>query len=164
MEARLRSCEASMKKTWIWCFVVVLIACGLAWAQDAGEKDVQDLVNQAVEAFKQSDRERVLKLLNASAGPFRKVKGCYIIVLDFNGMMLAHSVRQDMVGKSQWDFVDANGKYIAREQIRVAREKGEGWMEYLWQRPGEAQPTPKRTFVKSVPGENLVVCAGYYVQ
>ena len=120
-----------MKKAWIGCFLVMIVACGLVWAEDPEEKESQNLVNQAVHAFQQHDKQYVLKLLNASSGPFRKTKELYVMVLDFDGVMLAHPVFQKMVGKSQWDFVDANGKFIAREQVRIAKEQGEGWMDVL---------------------------------
>ena len=57
----------------------------------------------------------------------------------------------------------ANHKEISGLEKEVAETKGSGWVEYMWAKPGEKEPSPKKSFVKKVPGENLYVGAGFYV-
>jgi hypothetical protein len=46
--------------------------------------------------------------------------------------------------------------------ISLARDRGEGWLDYHWTNPVTGKIEPKSTFVKRVSGEELFAASGYY--
>ena len=49
-----------------------------------------------------------------------------------------------------------------KEFVDVAKSKGEGWVPYMWPKPGAEAPVKKLTYVYRVPGKNVFVGAGIY--
>jgi signal transduction histidine kinase len=60
------------------------------------------------------------------------------------------------------DIEDANGKFIVREIMKVARDSGAGWVEYRWLNPATKEIGPKESYVRRVPDTDLVVYVGVY--
>jgi signal transduction histidine kinase len=121
------------------------------------------MVDKAIEIFKTQGKDQAIKICNASAGPLRK-GALYAFVLSFKGQYVAHPVQEDLRGRDGWELQDAKGKFITQEFIKIAKEQGQGWSEYWWLRINETAPTLKKTFIKRVPGEDLLVACGYYVK
>lgn len=94
--------------------------------------------------------------------------GTYVWVNDFNGVMVMHPIQAQMEGQNLIDWKDVNGKKIFVEFIKVCKsEKGAGWVDYWWPKPGEAKGSPpahKVSFVKKakVDGQDMVVGSGIY--
>ena len=64
-------------------------------------------------------------------------------------------------------LVDVTGKPIGKLFIDIAlSEKGEGWIDYQWPKPGETEPSTKQPFIKGVQSgeEVLLVGSGLYVE
>jgi cytochrome c len=59
---------------------------------------------------------------------------------------------------------DVNGKIFFMMMNNVAKEKGSGWVDFLWPKPGEKDPSLKVSSVKlcKVDGEDLVLGGGVY--
>jgi cytochrome c len=150
-----------MKKLAVVLFVLV-VACSMAHAEGE-EKLVVSLVDKAVDTFKAEGKDHTIKLLNASAGPFRK-GSIYAFAVDFKGRNLSHPVQEDLRGRDTWEQQDAKGKFIVQDFVKIAKEQGQGWSEYWWLRVNENTPTLKKTYIKRVPGEDILVGAGYYVK
>ena len=88
----------------------------------------------------------------------------YIFVIDSDNKLICHP-NPDMVGKSNNDIVDANGKKIGTELKAAGEKKGGGWVDYIWPRPGQTTPTPKSSYAMRVKGKDgkwYVVGAGGY--
>jgi signal transduction histidine kinase len=54
-----------------------------------------------------------------------------------------------------------------REFIETAKTKGSGWVDYMWPKPGEKNPSKKLSYVKRTKmpdGEMVIVGAGTYVK
>ena len=76
--------------------------------------------------------------------------------------VLTHPVTPSLVGKTLIAIKDVNGKMFNAELIGIATTAGEGWVTYMWPKPGEKEPSGKMSDVYRVPGANLVVVAGIY--
>ena len=150
-------------------FTAVVGILVLAWSVPVSAADTvkaqqaQKLVENAIEMFKAQGREITLQAINDKNGPF--VKGeLYIFALTMDNKMLGHphehSIRRINVSNVQ----DNKGVKIFQRFKEVVTKNGSGWVEYLWAKPGQEVPSAKRSFVKKVPGEDLYIGAGYYLQ
>lgn len=94
-------------------------------------------------------------------GPFRFGE-IYVNVIDLNGAWVIYPPAPRNEGKSVLNVVDSDGKLLVREIIRVAETQGEGWVEYRWLNPASNRIEPKLTFVKRIPGKDLIAYVGLY--
>jgi cytochrome c len=53
-------------------------------------------------------------------------------------------------------------KLLFKEFVEVAKSKGEGWVDYMWPKPGEKAPSKKLSYIYRVPGKDVFVGAGVY--
>jgi cytochrome c len=141
--------------------LIVSVVCP-AYADSDSEK-VMDMANKATEIFQTKGKDVAITYVNATMGPLRR-GALYCFAADFKGQMLAHPVQEDLRGNDTWELQDARGKFIVQEFIKVAKEQGQGWVEYWWLRPTETTPTLKKTYIKKVPNAEILVGAGYYVK
>lgn len=59
----------------------------------------------------------------------------YIYVYDLNGVTAAHGVNPKMVGKNLMDMKDIDQKPMIQEMVKLAKEKGSGWVDFKWPNP-----------------------------
>jgi cytochrome c len=90
--------------------------------------------------------------------------GTYIWIHDMAGQMRMHPVKYKMENQNYIDLKDSNGKLFFTVMNKVAKEKGAGWVDYMWPKPGEKDPALKVSYVKSckVDGDDLVIGCGVY--
>jgi cytochrome c len=74
--------------------------------------------------------------------------GTYIWITDYNGKILMHPVRPDMENQIMIGLTDYNGKLFLSEMISMAKEKGDGWVDYSWKKPDSKQLYRKFVYVK----------------
>lgn len=90
--------------------------------------------------------------------------GTYIWIHDQNGVMRMHPIKYKLNGKNLINLSDSTGKLFFAVMNEVCEEKGSGWVDYMWPKPGEKKPSPKISFVKQVKhGDDIfVVGCGTY--
>ena len=57
---------------------------------------------------------------------------------------------------------DVNGKMFFVEYINLAKTKGEGWVDYMWPKPGEKKPSKKASYIHYTKGQKASFGAGVY--
>lgn len=140
-------------------FTLLAVVCPLRAGQ---AEEAMTLVDSAMVMFQQAGREAALKAINEKSGPF--VKGdLYVFALTMDNLMVGHPHEHSLRRVNLNNTRDANGVLLFQKFKEVVEKKGSGWVEYTWAKPGEKDPSPKRSFVKKVPGEDLYIGAGYYV-
>ena len=87
----------------------------------------------------------------------------YIWVNDMQPKMLMHPFQPDLDGKDLSDYKDPNGKKLFVEMVNACKDKGEGFVDYYWPKPGAGQPVPKISFVKLSKPWGWVIGSGIYV-
>ncbi len=87
----------------------------------------------------------------------------YFFIIDSDANMIMHPIKPEMNGKNYQDYADPNGKKLFSEMARVGREKGEGFVDYMWPKPGKEEPVAKLSFVKMFKEWNWIVGTGIYV-
>ncbi|MFM2278621.1 MAG: hypothetical protein RLZZ444_852 [Pseudomonadota bacterium] len=107
-------------------------------------------------------REAAQKAAIAEVMALRYGKEGYFWINDLDGIMVAHAMKPAMNGTSQLDLKDPNGVYIFREMIKVAKERGEGYVDYWWPKPGNEDPVLKYSHIKSYAPWSYIVGNGVY--
>ena len=59
---------------------------------------------------------------------------------------------------------DVNGKLFHDEFMKVVHSEGAGWVDYMFPKPGQSQPSWKWSYVKAVKidGTTGLIGAGFY--
>jgi len=126
-------------------------------------EECKGLVEKAAAMWKEKGKDQTLKSINDPNGPF--VRGnLYTFALTMNNVVLAHPRDKSLIRMRLNTLTDANGTPVFVRFGEVAGGKGSGWVEYTWNKPGEKEPSPKRTFIKSMPEEDVYFGAGYYLK
>ena len=144
-------------------FVVVslLLVITSLHAGEITPQRVVDHVDKAVQLIVDKGADEAFKLLTDPNSEW--VDGdLYVFVYDFSGNIVAH-LNKKLEGKNLMKFKDKNGKVFAAEFMEIAKSpKGEGWSEYWWPKPGEKTASPKVSYIKRVPDQDLLVGVGVY--
>jgi len=133
----------------------------------AGEKaTTEECVLKAQEAAAMINArglEEAIKMIGDPQGPF-VWKDSYVFLMDLNGKMLAHPMRPELTKyKHVLLQTDSTGKAIFVHFVNIARNPGQGWVDYMWPKPGKKSSSKKVTYIYKVPTKNLLVGAGVYV-
>lgn len=122
-----------------------------------------EVVNSAVELLEQEGL-KAFKILRDKRSQY-VYQDTYVFVIDENGVELLNVGFPKLEGRNVIEYKDHDGNYFVKEFIDVAKNKGEGWVDYPWPKPGDVEKSQKSTFVKKakVDGKMVVVCAGLYL-
>ena len=152
-----------MKKFMILALAVVFafVTAGNVFAdEEALKKECIEKCEAAVKLIKEKGLDAGKTEINKKDGTFVSAN-TYVFLQKMDGTMDAHPFKPSLIGKNLMDLKDSNGKEFFREFIKVAKEAGSGWVEYMWPKPGEEKPSPKNSYVLKV-DDNTFVGAGYY--
>lgn len=86
----------------------------------------------------------------------------YFWIIDQGGVMLMHPFSKDIVGKPTVDLRDPEGRYFVRDFLAAA-ERGGGFVEYGWPRPGSSESVIKIGYVLPFEPWGWVIGSGLYV-
>ena len=87
----------------------------------------------------------------------------YLWINDLQPRMIMHPTNGELVGKDLSATKDLDGKAMFVEMVKLCREKGHGFVEYVWNKPGSEKAVGKISFVKKLPQWNWVIGAGAYM-
>ncbi len=93
----------------------------------------------------------------------RYEKGDYFWVNDLEPRMLMHPIKPALENKNVSDLKDISGKFLMLEMVQIAREKGEGYVDYYWPKPGHDEPVKKISYIKLYRPWGIMVGSGIYV-
>ena len=87
----------------------------------------------------------------------------YFWINDLHPRMVMHPYKPEMDGQDLNENKDPNGKKLFVEFAKVAKESGEGFVDYLWPKYGADRPQPKLSFVKLFKEWGWVIGTGLYI-
>ena len=93
----------------------------------------------------------------------RYQKDDYFWINDLHARMVMHPIRPDLNGKDLTAFKDPNGKALFVAFVDVVKAKGAGYVDYLWPKPGAADPVPKVSYVQGFAPWGWLIGSGIYV-
>ena len=88
----------------------------------------------------------------------------YLFIVDFEGLTLAHGGNPKLKGKNMLELKDPSGKYFIKDFIKLAKTKGNGWVNYKWSNPETKKIGKKSTFIKVIKGKNYFIGCGIYLK
>lgn len=86
----------------------------------------------------------------------------YYFIYDFSGKAVMVAGNPALEGKNMLGKTDAAG-FKLWDAIVETGKSGSGYIDYVFPRPGQTEPKPKRGYVAGVPGWQWVVGTGGYV-
>ncbi|MCJ2165907.1 MULTISPECIES: methyl-accepting chemotaxis protein [unclassified Pseudodesulfovibrio] len=99
----------------------------------------------------------------AEIATFRYKGDEYFWINDLSQVIIVHGVKPDLNGKDLTSMKDENNVFIFQEMVKVSKEKGEGFVNYSWPKPGSAKSVPKISYVKLYKPWGWIVGSGIYV-
>ncbi len=90
----------------------------------------------------------------------------YLFVYDKDMNVLLNPAFPQREGTNVHGQKDVNGKLFHDEFMKVIHDKGSGWVDYMFPKPGQIQPSHKWSYVKAVKidGATGMIGAGFYPQ
>ena len=152
---------ADMSKRILASLFASCLALPLA-AQASARPKAESLVKEGVAFLKAHGRDAFLKEVQMGSGRFhfRPDNPLYLFVYDTKGITLAHGATPGAVGANRWGMKDPDGKLFIQEIIRVAQQKGGGWVDYKFPNPATGKVENKTSFCLAEGG--LVIGCGIY--
>lgn len=142
--------------------LTLLASATLAFAQERGTPDeAKALVEKGLAHAKAVGPEKAFADFSDKDSGKWVSKDLYIVVLKFDGTILAHGVNKGLLGKNLIDVKDPDGKYFSREMIEAGK-KGGGWTDYSFTDPVTKKIAAKSSFSKSIPGFEGIIAVGIY--
>jgi len=129
--------------------------------------DLAKLKVKAAAKLIEEKGEAAFPELRDPAGEFRFGEGKgYIWVHDLSGKMLMHPTQPELEGTNMLDYKDSSGFAFFISMNEIAKKYGEGWVVYLWPKPGKKIEELKSSYVilaKNADKEYVVGCGMYNV-
>ncbi len=126
---------------------------------DTGDDRTMAMVDKAVQYEKLHGTEKALAAFSDRAGGF--VDGeLYVFVFDFTGKCLAHGGDAKLVGTNMLDWKSADGKFVFREMIQLAKTQKNGWIDYQFKNPKTGAVEPKTSYIQKI-GDHFIGSGTY---
>ena len=93
---------------------------------------------------------------------FLENKTGYFFVYDKNNVCLSLPANRSLEGKQLGDLADTNGVKFVAELTKKAIAGG-GFVQYLWPKKKDADPEPKLSYSKMIPGTDWWIGTGVYI-
>ena len=128
-------------------------------AEWATKEEATAMVKRAVVFIKDQGPDKAYAEFTTKAGRFHD-RDLYITVLDFNGKVLAHGLRGDLVGRNLIKAKDPDGKLYIKERVDLAREQSTFWQNYKWLNPTTKEVEPQDAYCERL--NDTAVCGAVY--
>ena len=125
-------------------------------------KQIEALVNKAAALIESKGKAIFSEFRTKDTEWFRG--DTYLFVYDLKSNVLFNAAFPAREGTNTTGQKDANGKLFHHEFIQVAESKGSGWVDYMFPKPGQTQPSQKWAYVKAVKVDGVpsLVASGFY--
>ena len=140
--------------------LLLTTAPGFAVTDKGTADEAKAMVQKAVALLKDAGPDKAFAAFDDPANKDFHDRDLYIFVRSMDGNTVAHGANKGMIGHTNLDLKDADGKPYNKEMIDLANGKGSGWVEYRWVNPVSHKIEPKSSFIEKV--GDYVVGAGFY--
>src|SRR5262249_36419188 len=107
------------------------------------------MVQRVVAMFKKDGADATINAINTRGKSFID-RDLYPYVLDMNGYNRANAAIPAVRGKYIFDIRDADGKFLIREHLDIAKGPGRGWTDFKWLNPKTGSIDDKSAYLEKV--------------
>jgi len=126
---------------------------------DAGDDRAMNMVDKAVQFEKLNGTEKAMAAFTDKAGGFVSDE-LYVFAFDFSGKCLAHGGDAKLVGTNMLEWKSADGRFVFKEMIELARKHKNGWIDYKFKNPKTGAVEEKTSYIQKV-GDHFVGSGTY---
>jgi methyl-accepting chemotaxis protein len=109
-------------------------------------------------------REEAMKRASERIASIRYDDGNnYLWINDLGPKMVMHPLKPELNGKDLTENKDPQGKALFVEMVAVCKDKGKGFVNYAWAKPGNNTPVPKISYVELYQPWGWIIGTGIYV-
>ncbi|PWC78278.1 bacteriohemerythrin [Azospirillum sp. TSH64] len=132
-------------------------------------RNVVEVAHSLIAHFEAQERAGSLPRAQAEAQAKAALKslrhdgGEYFFITDLAPRMIMHPIKPELDGTDVSRNADPNGKLLFQEFVRVVKADGAGFVDYLWPKPGSAQPVAKLSYVKGFAPWGWLIGSGIYI-
>ncbi len=111
--------------------------------------------------------QQILNQVKQALRPIRFNNGRgYYFIVNLNGIEELYPIQPDFEGKNLMNLKDAKGNYVIRDEIKLAKGQGEGFVKGYWRKPHNDQDRmyAKTSFIKVFEPLNIYVGCGDYLE
>ena len=144
-----------------------LVVASTAFSQQApppSEKarQTQELVNKAAALVDKNGKGALAEFRKKGSEWFHD--DTYLFSYDMNANVLLNPAFPAREGTNVHGQKDAKGKLFHDEIIKTALTRGSGWVDYMFPKPGQSEPSQKWTYVKKVTIDGVpgLIGSGFY--
>lgn len=87
----------------------------------------------------------------------------YFWINDTHPRMIMHPIQPQLDGQDLSSYTDPAGKRLFVTSVEIARASQQGYMEYLWPKPGHSESVPKVSYLKYFEPWDWVLGSGVYL-
>ena len=150
-------------------FITLLAAASPAISQQipppsAQAEQTETLVNKAAALIDKNGKAAFTEFRKRDSEWFHETT--YLFVYDLKGDVLLNPAFPMREGTKVTGQKDARGKLFHDDIIKTAETKGSGWVDYMFPKPGQTEPSQKWAYVKKVTMDGVpgLVASGFYPQ
>ena len=103
-------------------------------------------------------QQKVLEILSS----MRFGESGYFWIIDKKSRMIMHPTHSELNGQDLSAYKDSNGVQLFDQMVKIANQKQEGFLTYLWPREGYATDQPKRSYIKLFQPWEWIIGTGEY--
>lgn len=153
------------------------VTCALMWSsyqQQLGAREAA--VRQAVEVAHASvqwvharqmagelNEAQAQKMALSALDKLRYGSDEYFWVNDLNLRMVHHPIKPQLDGQDVAEIKAPNGVFLFKHFVNMAKEHGQGFVNYPWPKPGMNQPQDKVSYVKRFEPWGWVLGSSLYI-
>jgi cytochrome c len=157
--------KVSLSRLFLLCGLLAIATPAISQGSPPATEHAKQVETLVVEAAALIDKNG-----KAAFAEFRKKDSewfhddTYLFVYDLRGNVLLNPAFPQREGTNVTGQKDAMGKLFHNEIIRVAETMGSGWVDYMFPKPGQTEPSQKWTYVKKVTVDGVpgLVASGFY--
>jgi len=110
-------------------------------------------------------KKEIIELIKEALRPirFNNNRGYYYI-LTMNSVNILHSLQPSLEGKNLYNIQDVKGNYFNHTTVNLINNKGEGFVNYFWHKPGDLKKMyEKITYNKKFEPYDFYIGTGEYI-
>jgi hypothetical protein len=130
--------------------------------QSEHAKQTEVLVNKAAALVDKDGKSAFVEFRKKNSEWFHGTT--YLFAYDLKGNVLLNPAFPEREGTNVTGQKDAKGKLFHNEIIKTAETKGAGWVDYMFPKPGQTEPSQKWAYVRKVTVDGFpgLIASGFY--